>query len=109
MTFVEDVLDLYSLDQNAYFSTPSLAYQLMLKFAAPHQIHLIEDLEIHLKIEKAIYGGLVFHNDRYIQCNPTHPDNPSHGLCLDHNGLYANCMSNYKMPIGDYNILESQD
>ena len=44
MTFVEDVLDLYSLDPNAYFSTPSLAYQLMLKFAVPHKIHLIEDL-----------------------------------------------------------------
>ena len=80
----------------------------MLKFAAPHKIHLIEDLEIHLKIEKAIYG-LVFHNYWYIQFDPTHPDNLSYGLSLDHNGLYGNCMSNYKRPIGDYKILESHD
>jgi len=65
------------------------------------KIELITDQEMYIFIERAIYGGLVFHNDRYVKCDPENIENPTYGLYLDANALYKQCMSTFLMPMED--------
>ena len=82
MEFSATILDLYKIEPKYYLSTLSLAYDTILVMMKPNKIELIIDQEIYLFIERAIYGGLVSHNDRYVTCDPKDTENQSYGLCL---------------------------
>ena len=70
------------------------------------KIEPIKDQEIHLFIERAIYGGLVFYKDRHVKCDPKNTENPTYELYLDTNALYEQYMSTFLMPTEDLKFLD---
>ena len=66
--FIDSCLKYYGLDPCHYFSSPGLAWDAMLKMSGV-RLRLIDDVDIHLFIEKGIRGGISYIAKRYCRAN----------------------------------------
>ena len=66
--FVDVCLEYYNLDPCHYFSSPGLAWDAMLKMTAV-KLKLIDDIDMHLFIEKGMRGGISYIAKRYCKAN----------------------------------------
>lgn len=104
----------YGLDPLHFISAPSFYYQACLKMSGV-VLDLFEQPDMYLMIENGIRGGLSQVFERHSKPNndllPTYdPLKPSsHCLLLDQNSLYAAAQYHFKMPLGDYQWLKSNE
>ena len=62
--FIKTFLEYYSLDPYHYFSSPGLSWDAMLKMTGI-KLQLIDNIQIHLFIEKGTRGGISYISKRY--------------------------------------------
>ena len=67
-TFIDSCLKYYGLDPCHYFSSPGLAWDAMLKMSGI-RLRLIDDIDMHLFIEKRMRGGISYIAKRYCRAN----------------------------------------
>ena len=67
-TFIDSCLKYYGLDPCHYFSSPGLAWDAMLKMSGV-RLRLIDDVDIHLFIERGMRGGISYIAKRYCRTN----------------------------------------
>ena len=66
--FINSCLKYYGLDPCHYFSSPGLAWDAMLKMSGV-RLRLIDNVDIHLFIEKGMRGGISYIAKRYCRAN----------------------------------------
>ena len=66
--FIDSCLKYYGLDTCHYFSSPGLAWDAMLKMSGV-RLRLIDDVDMHLFIEKGMRGGISYIAKRYCRAN----------------------------------------
>ena len=66
--FINASLECYELDPCHYFSSPGLAWDAMLKMTGV-ELELIDDIGMHLFIEKGMRGGISYIAKRYCRAN----------------------------------------
>ena len=66
--FIDTCLEYYGLDPCHYFSSPGLAWYAMLKMS-DIRLRLIDDIDMHLFIEKGMRGGISYIAKRYCKAN----------------------------------------
>ena len=66
--FINVCLDCYGLDSCHYFSAPGLAWDAMLKMTGI-ELQLIDNIDMHLFIEKGMRGGISYISKRYSKAN----------------------------------------
>ena len=66
--FINVCLEYYDLDPCHYFSSPGLAGDAMLKMTGV-ELKLIDDIDMHLFIEKGMRGGISYIAKRYCKAN----------------------------------------
>ena len=66
--FIDSCLKYYGLDPCHYFSSPGLAWDAMLKMSGV-RLRLIDDVDMHLFIEKGMRGGISYIAKRYCRAN----------------------------------------
>ena len=66
--FIDICLKYYGLDTCYYFSSPGLAWDAMLKMSGV-RLRLIDDIDMHLFIEKGMRGGISYIAKRYCRAN----------------------------------------
>ena len=98
--FINTCLNYYELDPSHYFNSPGLGWGVMLKMTGI-ELELINDIDMHLFIEKGMRGGISYiakrhseANNKYIKCY----DSGKESKCifyLDANNLYGWAMSQY--------------
>ena len=66
--FISVCLEYYGLDPCHYFSSPGLAWDAMLKSSGV-RLRLIDDVDMHLFIEKGMRGGISYIAKRYCRAN----------------------------------------
>lgn len=106
--FRDITLSNYSIDPAHFFTTPGMAWDIMLKFTGI-RLQLLTDYDQILFIERGIRGGLCQVSKKFVQANNEYmkvtnydSDKPSSFIeYLDANGLYATAMS---MPLPYDNI-----
>ena len=67
-TFIDSCLKHYGLDPCHYFSSPGLAWYAMLKMSGV-RLCLIDDIDMHLFIERGMRGGISYIAKRYCRAN----------------------------------------
>jgi len=88
----------YGLDPAHYYTAPGLSWDTLLKKTGV-ELELLRDLEMHLFIEKGMWGGISMASKRYAKANnpraadynPTKPN--KYIMYLDANNLYGWAMS----------------
>ena len=66
--FIDTCLEHYGIDPCHYFSSPGLAWDAMLKMSGV-RLRLIDDIDMHLFIEKGMRGGISYIAKRYCRAN----------------------------------------
>ena len=66
--FINVCLEYYGLDPCHYFSSPGLAWDAMLKMTDV-KLELIDDIDMHLFIERGMRGGILYIAKRYCKAN----------------------------------------
>ena len=66
--FIDTCLEYYGLDPCHYFSSPGLAWDAMLKMSGV-RLRLIDNVDVHLFIEKGMRGGISYIAKRYCRAN----------------------------------------
>ena len=66
--FIDTCLEYYGLDPCHYFSSPGLAWDAMFKMSGV-RLRLIDDIDMHLFIEKGMRGGISYIAKRYCRAN----------------------------------------
>ena len=66
--FIDTCLEYYGLDPCHYFSSPGLAWNAMLKMSGV-RLRLIDDIDMHLFIERGMRGGISYITKRYCRAN----------------------------------------
>ena len=66
--FIDVCLGYYELDPCHYFSSPGLAWDAMLKMSGV-RLRLIDDVDMHLFIERGMRGGISYIAKRYCRAN----------------------------------------
>ena len=66
--FIDSCLKYYGLDPCHYFSSPGLAGDAMLKMSGV-RLRLIDDVDMHLFIERGMRGGISYIAKRYCRAN----------------------------------------
>ena len=61
-------MEYYGLDPCHYFSSPGLAWDAMLKMSGV-RLRLIDDIDMHLFIERGMRGGISYIAKRYCRAN----------------------------------------
>ena len=61
--FINSCLNYYKLDPSHYFSSPRLSYDSMLRVTGI-KLQLIDDIDMHLFIEKGMRGGITYISKR---------------------------------------------
>ena len=61
-------MEYYGLDPCHYFSSPGLAWDAMLKMSGV-RLRLIDDVDMHLFIERGMRGGISYIAKRYCRAN----------------------------------------
>lgn len=103
-------VNLYGLDPCNYYTTPSLAFDAMLK-VTDIEIELLTDVEKLAFIQKGIRGGLSQCSLRKAEARNVYTleepvANPSYLMYFDVNNLYGEAMTK-KLPISDFNWVEN--
>ena len=66
--FIKTCLDYYGLDPCHYFSSPGLSWDAMLKMTGV-ELEFINDIDMHLFIEKGMRGGISYIAKRHSKAN----------------------------------------
>ena len=66
--FIDTCLEYYGLDPCHYFSSPGLAWDAVLKMSGV-SLRLIDDVDMHLFIERGMRGGISYIAKRYCRAN----------------------------------------
>ena len=66
--FVDVCLEYYDLDPYHYFGSPGLAWDAMLKMTGV-ELKLIDDIDMHLFIEKGMRGGISYIARQHCKAN----------------------------------------
>ena len=72
--FIKTRLDYYGLDPCHYFSSPGLSWDAMLKMTGV-ELELINDIDMHLFIEKGMRGGISYIAKRHSKANNKYMEN----------------------------------
>ena len=67
-TFIDSCLKYYGLDPCHYFSSPGLVWDAVLKMSGI-RLRLIDDIDMHLFIERGMRGGISYIAKRYCRAN----------------------------------------
>ena len=68
LRFINVCLEYFGLDACHYFSSPGLAWDAMLKMTGI-ELELIDDIDMHLFIQKGMRGGITYIAKRYCRAN----------------------------------------
>ena len=111
--FINTCSTYYRLDPCHYFSAPGLSWDAMLKMTGI-KLDCINDIYVHLFIEKAMVGGILYVGKRYSRANNKYMKNydasasNSYIMYFDANNLYGWGMSEY-LPNGEFRWLTSAE
>ena len=111
--FINTCLSYYVLDPCHYFSSPGLSWDAMLKMTKI-ELELINDIDMHLFIEKGMRGGISYIAKRYSKANNKYTkdyDNSEETtfiMYFDANNLYGWAMMQY-LPYGGFKWLSSKE
>ena len=104
--FIDVCLENYDLDPCHYFSSLGLARDAMLKMTGA-ELKLIDDIDMHLFIEKGMRGGFTYIAKRYCKANNKYVKGYDKNkdstfiMYWDVNNLYGWAMTQY-LPYGDF-------
>ena len=96
--FIKTCLEYYTLDTCHYFSSPGLSFDAMLKMTG-EKLELINDINMHLFIEKGMRGGISYIPKRHSKANNKYMkshDSRAESITIkywDANNLYGWAMS----------------
>ena len=111
--FRKTCLEYYRLDPAWFISSPSLAWNAMLKMTNI-QLELMTDVDMHQFIEKGIRGGISYIAHRHSKANNKYMkgynknEPSSYVTYLDANSLYSYAMSQY-LPTGNFKWLKQKE
>ena len=111
--FVNTCLNYYVLDPCHYFSSPGSSWDAMLKMTKI-ELELINDIDMHLFIEKGMRGGISYIAKRYSKANNKYTkdyDNSEETnfiMYFDANNLYGWAMMQY-LPYGGFKWISSKE
>ena len=100
--FIKTCLEYYSLDPCHYFSSPGLSWDAMLKMTGI-KLQLIDNINIHLFIEKGMRGGISYISKRYSKS-----DDNNTIVYWDANNLYCWGMIQ-SSPVSDFIFLSEKE
>ena len=100
--FIKTCLGYYSLDPSHYFSSPGLSWDAMLKMTKI-KLEKINDINVHLFIEKGMRGGISYISKRYSK-----NDNNNTIMYWDANNLYGWAMIQ-PLPVSDFKFLTKKE
>ena len=115
---IKTCLDYYGLDPCHYFSSPGLSWNAMLKMTGT-ELELINDIDMHLFIEKGMRGGISYIAKKHSKANNKYMENYGSSECnsieesvfimyLDANNLYGWGMIQY-LPYGGFKWLSKKE
>ena len=111
--FINACLNYYVLDPCHYFSSPGSSWDAMLKMTKI-ELELINDIDMHLFIEKGMRGGISYIAKRYSKANNKYTkdyDNSEETnfiMYFDANNLYGWAMMQY-LPYGGFKWISSKE
>ena len=111
--FINTCLNYYVLDPCHYFSSPGSSWDAMLKMTKI-ELELINDINMHLFIEKGMRGGISYIAKRYSKANNKYTkdyDNSEETnfiMYFDANNLYGWAMMQY-LPYGGFKWISSKE
>ena len=100
--FIKTCLEYYCLDPSHYFSSPELSWDAMLKMTGI-KLEKINDINVHLFIEKGMRGGISYISKRYSK----NDDNKTI-MYWDANNLYGWAMIQ-PLPVSDFKFLSEKE
>ena len=100
--FIKTFLESYSLDPLYYFSSPGLSWDTTLKMTGI-KLEKINDINVHLFIEKEMRGGISYISKRYSK-----NDDSNTIMYWDANNLYGRAMSQ-PLPVSDFKFLTKKE
>ena len=106
-------LKIYGLDPAHYYTSPGLAWDACLKLTGV-ELELLNNLDMHLMVEKGIRGGISIISNRYGEANNKYMkdfnrNKPSKYLMyLDANNLYG-CAMSEKLPTNGFKWLTNKE
>ena len=101
--FIGVCLKDYGLDPSHYFSLPGVSWGAMLKMTGI-QLEKIDNIDIHLFLEKGMRGGVSYISKRYSKS-----DEDTEIMYLDVNNLYGTVMSFSYLPYGGFKFLSEKE
>ena len=111
--FIDVCLEYYDLDPCHYFSSSGLAWDAMLKMTGL-ELKLIDDIDMHLFIEKGMPGGISYiakryckANNKYIKCHDKNKDS-TFIMYWDVNNLYGWAMTQY-LPYDNFEWMSEEE
>ena len=111
--FIDTCLEYYGLDPCHYFSSPGLAWDAMLKMNGV-RLRLINDIDMHLLIEKGMRGGISYIAKRYCRANNGFVEGYDEGIeksfitYWDVNNLYGAAMLEY-LPYDEFEWVKGSE
>ena len=100
--FISVCLADYRLDPYHFYSSPGLSWSVMLKLTGV-KLEKIDDIDVHLFLEKGIRGGVSYISKRYSKS-----DNKTI-MSWDMNNLYGTVMSFDYLPYEDFKWLSEEE
>ena len=101
--FISVCLKNYGLDPSHYFSSPGLSWDTMLKMTGV-QLEKINNIDIHLFLEKGMRGDVSYISKRYSKSNEN-----TDIMCWDMNNLYGTIMSFDYLPCCGFKFLTEEE
>ena len=111
--FINFCLDYYGLDSCHYFSAPGLAWDAMLKMTGI-ELQLIDNIDMHLFIEKGMRGGISYISKRYSKANNVYMNDYDEAketvyiMYFDANNLYGWSMTQC-LPYGGFEWVSEEE
>ena len=111
--FIDTCLEYYGLDPCHYLSSPGLAWDAMLKMSDV-RLRLINDIDMHLFIERGMRGGISYVAQRYCRANNEFVRGYDESLeksfitYWDVNNLYGAAMLEY-LPYDEFECLSDDE
>ncbi len=109
--YKQESLYTYGLDPFWFLTSPSMAWNAMLKISR-EELELLTDVDMHNFFKQGLRGGLAFIGNKYAKANnpklkdydPTKPT--SYIKYFDLNNLYGYCMMQ-KLPVGKFKWIKN--
>ena len=111
--FISTCLEYYGLDPCHYFSSPGLAWDAMLKMSGV-RLRLIDDVDMHLFVERGMRGGISYIAKRYFRANNEFVEGYDSGkeksfiTYWDVNNLHGAAMLEY-LPYDEFEWVEESE